>query len=88
MRVLRLLNIQLNSQRCNGIGGISMTLQEIRQALVALSALRRGGVDDSLMSYLRQELAPNKPKRITEEELRQRVAALEAEVEGFHVIWD
>jgi hypothetical protein len=80
------------THRCYGGDGrrriTLMTLEEIKQALIALSHLRRAGVDDSLMSDLRQSLTPNAPRRITQEELRQKEKELEERIEGFWLIWD
>lgn len=65
-----------------------MSLEEIKQALLELTRLRRAGVDDELMSHLRRSLKPDAPKRITEAELRQKEKELEARIDGFWLIWD
>lgn len=65
-----------------------MSLEEIRQALVELSRLRRAGVDDSLMSHLRQSLTPNAPRGVTQAQLYEKEQALEAQLGDFWLIWD
>jgi hypothetical protein len=65
-----------------------MGVEEIRQALLALTKVRRKGVDDSLFSSLRGALTPDAPMPITYTELDQREKELEQRLGLFWVIWD
>ncbi len=65
-----------------------MGVEEIRQALLALTKVRRKGADDSFFRSLRESLTPNAPRPITYTELDQREKELEQRLEGFWVIWE
>jgi hypothetical protein len=65
-----------------------MTLDEIKQELQKLTKERRAGVDDQLMSSLREALTPTAPPKLTHAELHQHEQALESRLGDWWVIWD
>ena len=65
-----------------------LSLDEIQQALRALTKERRAGVDDMFFRRLQEALTPDAPRKLNPQELREREKELEAQLFDWWLIWD